>query len=177
MDFHNTNAPGGAPALVATVKAFAGAGVSNRVTACFDNDSAARVALRGLKGVVLPSTMRVITLPPIPLAASYPTLGPHGTMTMDVNGLAGSLELYYGRDVLLDGKGELTPVQWTGYKSEVGRYQGEVMDKLRLQQAFRDKLNRAAVDTSFRDVADWSGIRAVVDAIRKAFEKPQPELW
>lgn len=56
MDFEGANAPGGAGQLVNTVKAFAGAGIANRVVALFDNDTAARVALRGLGGVSLPSS-------------------------------------------------------------------------------------------------------------------------
>jgi len=45
MDFHGTSAQGGVGALVSTVKAFAGAGVANRVVALFDNDTAARAAV------------------------------------------------------------------------------------------------------------------------------------
>jgi hypothetical protein len=62
MDFDGANAPGGAGQLVNTVKAFAGAGIANRVIALFDNDTAARSALRGLEGVSLPSSMRVLQI-------------------------------------------------------------------------------------------------------------------
>jgi hypothetical protein len=73
MDFDSANAPGGAGQLVNTVKAFAGAGIANRVIALFDYDTAARAALRGLKGVALPRSMRVLQFPVI---VTDPNLGP-----------------------------------------------------------------------------------------------------
>ena len=89
MDFDGANAPGGAGQLVNTVKAFAGAGIANRVIALFDNDTAASSALRGLGGVNLPSSMRVLKYPAIGIASQYPTTGPSGSVQMDVNGSAG----------------------------------------------------------------------------------------
>lgn len=71
MDFDGANAPGGAGQLVNTVKAFAGAGIANRVVALFDNDTAAQAALRGLGGVTLPPSMRVLQYPPITVASNY----------------------------------------------------------------------------------------------------------
>jgi hypothetical protein len=49
MDFEGANIEGGAGALVGIVKAFVGAGIANRVVALLDNDTAAQVALRGLR--------------------------------------------------------------------------------------------------------------------------------
>lgn len=47
---------------------------------------------------------------------AYPTLGPQlsDPVIMDVNGKAGALEMYLGRE-LLTVDGQLVPVQWMGY--------------------------------------------------------------
>jgi len=55
------------------------------VIALFDNDTAAHAAVRGLKGTKLPGTIRVVFLPELELARHYPTLGPQGLMSSDVN--------------------------------------------------------------------------------------------
>jgi HEPN/Toprim N-terminal domain 1 len=169
MDFGTTKAPGSAGQLVATLKAFAGAGIVNRTIALFDNDTAARDALRGLRGVKLPENFRVVHYPDVEWARSFPTLGPQGLSHMDVNGLAGSLEMYFGSDVLLRSDGSLTPVQWRGYVEGVKQYQGELMRKANLQEKFASKLRECRKDPAAVARYDWSGMRAIIDAIRTAF--------
>lgn len=161
-------AEGGAGALVRTVRSLATAGIANRVVAIFDNDTAAADAMRAMDGTRLPDNIKTITYPPIKLARHYPTLGPTGSQIMDVNGLAGSLELYLGEDVLRGESGELRPVQWTGYIQRMGRYQGELMGKSSILSAFRTKLALAREEPLFVARQDWSGIDAIFDRIRHA---------
>jgi hypothetical protein len=160
---------GGAGPLALMVKAFAAAGFSDRIIAIFDNDAAAADAMRTLYGLPLPSNIAVLTYPPIDLLRQYPTIGPSGHADVDVNGSAASLELYLGRDVLLE-KGTLIPVQWTGYINAVGRYQGAVRNKGDIHAAFRQKLERSRLDTNAFDQADWSGLRAILESIFTAFD-------
>jgi hypothetical protein len=160
---------GGTSALVRAVRAFAAAGVSNRVIALFDNDSAAAEALLTLDVKALPPNFRVVKLPELPLAEDYPTLGPSGPSRMNINGLATSLELFFGEDVLVRGGGELPPVQWRGYMSKVGRYQGEVMEKAALQQVFRERAQQSVARGTPGTGEDWSGMQALLDVIRAAF--------
>ncbi len=119
IDFDGARASGGAGAQVNTLKAFIGAGIVNRIIAIFDNDTAAKVATRSLREIRLPDTVRVLLYPDLELARNYPTLGPQGISSMDVNGLAAGIELYLGDDVLRQSDGALTPVQWRGYLSLV----------------------------------------------------------
>ena len=49
MDFETFDPEGGAAALVKQVKAFAGAGIVNRIVAIFDNDAASHDAMRVIK--------------------------------------------------------------------------------------------------------------------------------
>ena len=174
MDFDGANAPGGAGQLVNTVKAFAGAGIANRVIAVFDNDTAARSALRGLEGVTLPASVQVLLYPAIEIASNYPTSGPSGLVHMDVNGLAGSLEIYFGEDVLRRMDGTFTPIHWRGFDTALRAYQGEIENKGNLQEKFSRKLALAVADSKLVQAQDWAGIRAILDMIRHTF---QNEPW
>ncbi|WP_147990430.1 hypothetical protein [Streptomyces sp. t39] len=167
MDF-GVGAEGGASALARTLKSFAASGVANRVIAIFDNDTAASDVLTA-GSTQLPPTFRVLQYPEIDLARNYPTIGPTGREAFDVNGKAGALELYFGEDILKYPTGELTPVQWTGYVKRQGAYQGELLDKSRLQKEFRRKLDDAIARGAIQPGEDWSGIIAILDRIRRAF--------
>jgi hypothetical protein len=151
------------------LKAFAGAGIVNRTIALFDNDTAAHDAVRGLRGIKLPQKFRVVHYPDVEWARFYPTLGPQGLADMDVNGLAGSLEMYLGLDVLKRPDESLTPVQWCGYVDGMKAYQGELMDKAKLQEKYRKKLEECRRDPNAIARYDWSGMKAIIDVIRTAF--------
>lgn len=168
MDF-GIGAEGGASALMRTLKSFAASGVANRVIAIFDNDTAASDVLSGMNSP-LPDGFRVLRYPDIGLGRRYPTMGPTGQEVLDVNGKAGALELYFGEDVLKDSSGSLTPVQWTGYSKKRNAYQGELLDKVRLQKAFRRKLDAAISRGGVLPEEDWSGMVAILDCIRRAFQ-------
>ena len=170
LDFESTRAAGGAGHLVSVVKAFAGAGISNRVIALFDNDTAAREAVRALEAVRLPSNLAVRHYPDLELLRAYPTLGPGGLTTLDVNGLAASIELYFGNDVLSDGQGGMIPVRWKGYSDALRQYQGEVGHKGRLLERFNEKVARTRIDPSSFDRAAWSGLDAILQTIFHAFD-------
>jgi HEPN/Toprim N-terminal domain 1 len=161
-DFRNE---GGASVAVSTLKSFAAAGINNRIVAIFDNDSAAREAVTALKGIKLPPQYKVIHYPDINLANEYPTLGPQGNVAMNVNGLAGSIELYLGADVLKDDEGNLMPVQWKGYMSKIKSYQGELLNKSLAQKAFNEKLKAAKTNRKNVDKQDWSGLSAILDKL------------
>jgi hypothetical protein len=172
LDFHGSNAAGGAGALVAAVRAFAAAGVLNRAIALFDNDTAGRAALQALRKTRLPESIRIATLPDLPLGRVYPTIGPTGEAEQDVNGRAGSLELYFGADVLRREGGELTPVAWRSYDNAAGAWQGELVDKALLQQRFAAKVKRASEDPSLIQSLDWTGIRLIIECVLWAFADP-----
>jgi hypothetical protein len=123
--------------------------------------------MRPLQRVALPTTVRVLQLPPLPLGSQYPTVGPTGRADADVNGSAGSIELYFGEDILRRADGKLTPVIWKAYDPSLGRYQGELEDKGRLQGAYRAKL-RASREAGSPD-GDWSGMSLILSRLVNAF--------
>jgi hypothetical protein len=162
---YNYKPEGGAGVLVKTLKSFAAAGISNRILAVFDNDSAAYDALSSLDQAQLPRNFAVINYPSIEIGNHYPTLGPQGKVDMDINGLAGAIELYLGQDVLREEDGELCPVQWTGYVAKLRRYQGEIISKSAIQARFRAKLKSAEADPKLIRRQDWSGLRLIIEGI------------
>lgn len=171
MDF-SAGADGSAASLARLIRSFIGAGIAHRVLGVADNDTAAYDALEKLKRERLPDDYRILHYPDLPLLECYPTLGPqvHERVPMNINGKAGSLEMYLGEDVLtLDG--ELVPVQWTGYIEGQRSYQGAIakQHKSRIQEAFRDKVASVRRDPTIKHTQDWSGVEAVVEAILGAF--------
>lgn len=173
IDFELTKMEGGSAHLARIVKAFAGAGIVNKILAIFDNDTAGKEAIQGL-GTQLPGNLCVVQLPSLDALRSYPTEGPTGRAAMDVNGLAGSIELYLGADVLCE-TGKPIPVQWKSYSSILGQYHGEVRDKTGIQRRFKSKL-RALEKGSLDENADWSGVRAILAAVFSAFHAFDAEI-
>lgn len=173
MDYGERPA-GGAGPLLNTVRSFAAAGIANRVVALFDNDTAASDVLRSLDLARLPDNIRVRQYPALNLAKNYPTLGPppaQGDLAYtDINGLAGSIELYLGQDILALPDGTLRPVQWRSYIPGARQYQGEINGKQALHDAYDDKIRRAENDPSSIPHQDWSGIHAIFDLIFHAFD-------
>ena len=172
---------GGAGALVRTIRSFAAAGIINRVVAIFDNDTAAAEALLGVDRIELPKNIVVTRYPYFEALRNYPTLGPptrvHPTGTRinaDVNGLAASIELYLGKDVLTDPDGQLQPVQWISYSQGTRRYQGQVLNKAAVQQQFREKVARCRRAPDEIEISDWSGLRLIVEEI---MSKSPRQVW
>lgn len=168
IDFETANAKGGTDELVQFVRMFIGCGIRNRIVVLFDNDAAGHEALQRLLEAKLPAHVFAMTLPPLESARAYPTLGPEGPSTADINGRACSLELYLGQDVLLDRDGKLLPVRWTGFNDKLQRYQGQVTNKSAVQKRFDEKLTQATRDGSLQSTLDFAGVTTIFDAIFSA---------
>lgn len=176
MDFELARVEGGAGVLAGIVKAFAGAGIVNKVLAIFDNDTAGESAMKTLNQVALPANIRIMRLPDLDSLRDYPTIGPSGSTRMDVNGMAASIELYLGVDVLTE-DGCLHPVQWTGYDAGCKKCQGEVLAKTRIQGRFREKLRsfrHSSISSSEPD--SWDGMRKVLKQMFSAFHNHDREI-
>lgn len=168
LDLRATKTEGGAGFLANIVKAFAGAGIINRIIALFDNDTAAASWVRNLSKTKLPENIVVLRYPDIELARNYPTQGPAGIISMDVNGLAGSIELYLGTDVLYNDN-SFVPIQWKGYDAKLNQYQGELADKIGIQKRFKKKLDDCELHPERLSDYDWTGLEAIFDVVYTAF--------
>ena len=171
FDFTQESTEGGASQLVKLVRAFASADVRHRILAMCDNDTAAKETLSNLELAKLPRNIVVAQYPNLAEAESYPTIGPSGEFKMDINGLAGSLEIYLGRDVLEDEEEQLTPVQWKGYSQKMKVYQGEVLNKRTIQKKFMQKLRHCEAHPEDIESYDWQGMHEIIDTMRSAFHR------
>jgi len=169
VDFSAANLAGGAGALANTVKTFVGSGIQNRAVALFDNDTAAKDALRALSSVELPDNVKVVQLPTLDLAEDYPTIGPQGRVNININGLACSIELYFGSDVLADPEHGFVPIQWKGYNQTLSQYQGEILDKSRLQERYLRIVSEAEASQETKNSHDWDPIAKVFETLFEAF--------
>ena len=145
-----------AAAVVKMIKSFAAAGINNRILAILDNDAAASEAMTNLPRN-LPNNIKVIQYPELDLMTSYPTIGPQGEINMNINGLAGSIEMYMGKDILTGNDGNLELVQWGGYMNRVKKYQGSLINKDAVDSRFKGK--------DAADVNKWQDLRYLWDYI------------
>ncbi|GGS09957.1 hypothetical protein GCM10010169_63410 [Micromonospora fulviviridis] len=172
IDFDGVSgAEGNVGALAKTVYSFIAAGVANRFVAIADNDTEGHAGLAKLKRESLPDNCRVTHYPDLALLSSYPTVGPYSDepVLADVNGHAGSLEMYLGHDILtIDGS--LVPVQWRSYNPALKRYHGTLMDpdKKAVQDAFKRKVEDAQRN-GITPESDWTGIQAIIEHIVHVF--------
>jgi hypothetical protein len=155
VDFEGFRVEGGASPIARLLRGFAGAGLTDRFIAIFDNDAAGHEALISLKRIALPSNIRAITLPDLAFARDYPTIGPTGKLHADINGAAVSIESFLGRDALIR-DGELRPVRWSQWNSKSERYQGEIEGKAEVSErylaAIKDIKNPEILRRKFADM-------------------------
>lgn len=170
MDFGISNASGSASSLVASVKSFVGADIRNKIIALFDNDTAAESAIRGLSKTKIPENIKIVQYPNIKFLEDYPTIGPTGITKMNINGLAGSIEMYLGTDTLTE-KNELIPVQWKGFDSALKKYQGEIIDKSTVIKKFDKRIKICNANPEKIKDFDWSGINQILTMIFNTFNK------
>lgn len=167
LDFEGNSIGGGVGNLANMVKVFAGSGIINNVIALFDNDTAALAACKTFERLTLPPNIVIRRLPVLDFLSNYPTIGPSGEVHLNVNGIAASIELYLGQDVLkIDGE-RLIPVQWTGYDRGLNQYQGEVLEKPELHKRFKRKLENGVGTLG----TEWDELKAVFAVIFSAFDE------
>lgn len=171
MDFNISNVQGGAPALVSTLKSFMAAGIENRIIALFDNDTAAISARKPLADIALPNQIKIISYPNYDFLNTYPTIGPGGIQKLNVNGLAGSIELYLGKECIEDNEQQFFPVQWKGYVQALDAYHGEVIEKAKIQKRFYKKLKDCESNPIHINNYDWDGLKLIMNCLFNCFGK------
>jgi hypothetical protein len=157
--------------VVRTLRAFAAAGVTNRVVGVLDNDAAGRAAAKSLNAKPRPSNNRYFLLPDVPYGTSYPTDGPSGVVDLNINGRAVAIEFQFGLAVLRTSGNELAKVEWSGREASVDAYQGSLSkaDKFAVQKNIKEFLAGASSD---HDSADepWPTIHALIESLLRAAE-------
>ncbi|MDR0920535.1 MAG: hypothetical protein LBM93_15015 [Oscillospiraceae bacterium] len=172
IDF-SFNLDGGTSYLSKYTKLFAAAGIKNRVIALFDNDTAGTLAMNDLlsetkRNKSFPDNFRILSLPYNSDVEHWATLGHTGETEFNVNGLACSIEMYLGKDVLFDDANKPYPVRFTTYIEKAEKYQGKVVKKDEIQKRFALKLKNAK-ENGIADISSWKQLDKVLNAIFKAF--------
>ncbi len=168
FDFDNVSSPGSTSSLVNLIKGFISSGIEKRTIAVFDNDTAAYEALSSFDMQKLTPNIRIMHLPNLEWAKSYPTLGPTGKDNIDINELACSIELFLGKN-LLQVNGEYIPVQWKGYNSKLNRYQGEILNKNEINIRFKKVVNMTIEQGIDNVEHDWEQLIYLWEVIFNIF--------
>lgn len=163
FDFYSSNSEGSASYLVKMLKSFIGASIKNRIIAVFDNDTAALEVTETLEHINIPNNIRIMHLPSLEFCKNYPSIGPTGIEKMDINGLAVSIEMFFGKDIIHD-NGEYIPIQWKGYSEKLSQYQGSIIHKSNLIKRMNRKLNG-----ELNEQLDWEPLRILWQIIFKQF--------
>lgn len=141
LDHRELQVDGGANYLFKFLKAFSSTRISALMVALFDNDTAGNVEREKALRAGLASNLLVLRMPDIALARKYPTVGPQGSHSLDINGKACGIELYLGQQNLRTEDGSLMPIRWTQYFAGARAYQGELLDKDAVQEKFFRELD------------------------------------
>ena len=162
MDFKTFKTQGSASYLVKYVKAFISSGLRNKIIALFDNDLAAEESLKELDIRKLPKNIRILKYPYLEFAEHYPTIDESGkVIERNINGVACSIELYLGKDILFDAK--------TNRCSPVSS-QGKLQDKNKIQKKYLNFLRKCSNNEDGCTEHDWSGMDLIIKSIFNAFK-------
>lgn len=165
LDHADFSVAGGTSPLIQILKSFAAAGIPSNFVALFDNDAAGVEALETVQALNLPPNIIAITMPEIDLARVYPTIGPQGEATMDINGEGCSIEIYLGQDALSKDS-KLRPVEWGAPNKKMNLYQGVIIEKGDVQSAFLQAMKAPRINTD-----DYPEMKQLWKAIIRAATK------
>jgi hypothetical protein len=119
--------------------------IQNKILVVLDNDTAGHDVLRRIKALSLPRNLRVTVLPKLDEMAQFRTLGPAGESLEDVNGKAVSIECFLD---LTFGPNSPPSIRWTSFNSDLGTYQGELVNKAEYTRAFFRHVQDNSYDTT-----------------------------
>jgi hypothetical protein len=117
----------------------------NKIIFVVDNDTEGRRSLEEILRFSLPGNMSAMSLPDLEELRAFPTLGPNGRSTENINGRAASIEAYL--DLNFSNTSPAV-VRWKNYIPEKDAYQGAIESKERFVRTFRDGLTEPQYDKS-----------------------------
>lgn len=164
MNFTQYSIEGSADFLPRYIKAFAGAGIKNKIIGLFDNDTAGRCARKTLDKYSFPLNIKLANLPDIELAKNFEVIDKNGNINrQNINGIACSIELFFGKDVLLKGN-EFEKIELKDFRKEVHDYQGTIQNKSNIQKKFDKKL-KCAKKYGINNIEDWKEMKILIESL------------
>ncbi|MGI5151382.1 hypothetical protein ACQEVC_34300 [Plantactinospora sp. CA-294935] len=170
---------GSAGALVNTVKAFAAAGITNRIVAAFDDDGAASDALKQLKAVALPPNIVIMQFPLVPvsdaLLVRLPPLEGRQQSTGDPRNarISGCVETYLGSDTIRGDDNVTLLMDLAPHHRDPGQHEARFVDKRnkkKVQDNYRRKVRAAVAHGGPLPNQDWSAMAAALKCIVTAHQ-------
>lgn len=164
MNFTKYNIEGGADSIPRYIKAFAGTEIKNKIIGLFDNDTAGICARKTLDKISLPANIKLANLPNIELAKDFEVIDDNGNISnQDINGIACSIELFFGKDVLLNGN-TFEKVELKDFRKEVNAFQGTIQNKSSIQKRFDKKL-KYAKQNGISNLEDWKEMKILIESL------------
>ncbi len=160
-DFNISNASGSANQLTLEIKNLIAINHKGKVIALFDNDGEGLTQVKILKKINIPENFVILMYPNLPLLENYPT---SNNKFENVNGVAGSIEMYLGKDILKEKK-EFIPIQLSVQKIP----QGKLNSKTNLQKNYFKKIIKCQKEVSCINDYDWSEMKLLLNEIFYAF--------
>lgn len=170
VDYDEIKLQGSASFLAQIAKALVGVESKNKTILLFDNDAVGHKESNTLSAMKLPDNIKVLHYPDIDILKSYPVVSIDGNKSFNVNGLAGSIEMYLGVDTLKNDDNYF-PIYLSEYIPGINRYQGSLSksDKNTVQCRFREKLKKTKSQEATQ-AQDWNGIKKILNAIMHAWD-------
>lgn len=130
-------------------------GLQNQTLILYDNDAEGVAKLKEAEKLNLPANMRIISLPDCEEFRNFPTIGPDGEATSDINGRAASIECYLDLEYKMRSKSK---VRWSSYVGPEDCYQGAIENKTALMKTFLNLREQP-------DDYDFSRLSAALDTL------------
>ncbi|HIP27199.1 MAG TPA: hypothetical protein EYG80_06045 [Flavobacteriaceae bacterium] len=161
-DFNISKASGSANQLTLEIKSLIAINHQNKVIALFDNDGEGLTQINLLKKINIPKNFIILTYPNLPLLENYPT---SNNKFENVNGVAGSIEMYLGKDILLE-KEEFISIELSNQSIP----HGKIKSKDNLQKKYYKKIKQCKKDSNLIEKFDWSEMKLLLNRIFEAFK-------
>ncbi len=161
-DFNVSNAQGSAHQLFLEIKALIAINHKNKVIALFDNDGEGIKWFNEIQKINIPENFKILTYPNIELLENYPI---SENQTKNLNGIAGSIEMYLGKDILEE-NGKLIPVEL----SNQNILHGAIKYKDNLQKKYYKKIKRCNNEISYIDDYSWDEMKLLLNQIFESFK-------
>jgi len=160
-DFKVSKASGSANQLTLEIKSLISINHQNRVIALFDNDGEGLTQINLLKKINIPNNFVILTYPNLGLLEKYPT---SNNKFENVNGVAGSIEMYLGKDILQE-EGKFIPIELSSQETP----HGKLISKDNLQKKYYKKIKQCKKDSNLIETFDWTEMKLLLNEIFKAF--------
>jgi hypothetical protein len=161
-DFKISNASGNAHQLFLEIKSLIAINHKGKIVALFDNDGEGVKWFDELKNINIPENFMVLTYPDIALLENYPSTN---NTNENFNGVAGSIEMYLGKDILRE-KGEFIPIE----VSTQSIPQGAIKYKSNLQKKYFKKISKCKKDSTKIEEFDWNDMKLLLNKVFQAFK-------